>query len=221
MFLVNNNCMNEAICQAYHLISIMFNDNLITFGLLFILGQAGLEVVEVSTKIILFEFITKMFHGGQLLQQTLVLISTHLNMIIKLRVKSRCSFVILTMLLSGWILHSFSANFLLGAVTFFLASSFLFSTTESSFSCWLVLTYSRHLVGSLWNLTCLRSTVSGPASVAGVDCPSMQTPLSELLSVELGLDITFWQWSYQDIKRATQRVVQNFTTWSYLPCLWC
>ena len=93
--------MNEAICQAYHLISIMFNDNLITFGLLFILGQAGLEVVEVSTKIILFEFITKMFHGGQLLQQTLVLISTHLNMIIKLRVKSRCSFVILTMLLSG------------------------------------------------------------------------------------------------------------------------
>ena len=63
-------------------------------------------------------------------------------------------------------------------------------------------------------------------------CSDNQIPII-VLSPQLSL-LLFWilswfppalqsqyhQWSYQDIRLATQRVVQNFTTWPCLPNLW-
>ena len=41
--------------------------------------EAGLQLVQVSPQIILLEFITEGAHGGQLLQQTLILVTHNLS----------------------------------------------------------------------------------------------------------------------------------------------
>ena len=48
----------------------------------------------------------------------------------------------------------------------------------------------------------------------------MITLLSTCHNIKYQSQHLIWlhQWSYQDIRLETQRVVQNFTTW---PCLWC
>ena len=51
-----------------------------TSGISFIFVQTGLELIEISAEIVLFKFITEDSHGGQLLQQTLVLVSNNLRL---------------------------------------------------------------------------------------------------------------------------------------------
>ena len=51
-----------------------------TSGISFIFVQTGLELIEISAEIVLFKFITEDSHSGQLLQQTLVLVSNNLRL---------------------------------------------------------------------------------------------------------------------------------------------
>ena len=50
-----------------------------TSGVVFIFGQTGLELVQVSPQIVLLQFVTDRLHLGQLLQQRLVLLLYQLD----------------------------------------------------------------------------------------------------------------------------------------------